>query len=81
MPLQELYLRDIYPNRSDCAGNLVGWFEDGGKIYFDQSSLSTAHGTLPLHQVNRVQGTKAETLCEGVFQANWTVKPIGSKFE
>ena len=77
MRLQEIDLADFLPNGSKCGGNRAGWFKDGGKIYFDQSSPPLARQTTPFHVVSRVQGTQIETLCKSTFSTLWSVKAMG----
>ena len=81
MRLQEINLADFFPNRDKCGGNGVGWFRDGGKIYFDQSSPPLARETTPFHVVSRVEGTEIETLCKATFSTLWSVKAMGPSFK
>jgi hypothetical protein len=81
MRLQALDLADFFPNRDDCSGNRVRWFETGGKIYFEQASLPDSRATPPFHNVSLLRGANIELLCTGVFHALWAVKTMGERFK
>jgi hypothetical protein len=80
MRFQELDLTDFCPNRDDCGGNRVRWFETGGKVYFEQASLPTGRDA-SFHRVSRVQDANIELLCTGAFRAAWAIKTMGERFK